>query len=1046
MQAVLFDLDGVLVPTTTLHMRAWSDLFESFLPDGVPAYTDQDYFDYVDGKPRYDGVTSVLESRGIAIPQGSPEDEPSARTVCGLGNLKNSIFEQLLVQQGIQPYDDTVDVLRHYMAAGLRLAVVSSSKNAREVLQRAGIIQYFDEIVDGNVRVRNGLRGKPAPDTFLYGAQLLHADVDETAVFEDAVSGVAAARAGNFGKVVGVDRGAGRKALLKAGADIVIEDLVEMIDGNMSSVRNHLKNRADPLSEESYPIDPWRFTECKAPSDASGTLFSVANGTIGIRGAGASERSLGNGTFLSGFHENRLITYPEDSYGLARVGQSIQGVPDASDFHMVLDGLPVGLHLTASKQSVDFREGVSSATAEYSFGAGRTLTATVSRMACLFEPHLAFIRLTVASKGLAGSSLEIEGRLNAQQDAAVIVSSDPRKSHVTPIGIEKVLHETKEARLRRARAANRQGSALAQADIVDVYRCPNSRLMMAVGVRQFVNGQRTNATRWRLLLGQDTSAEVIRYAAYYNYDIDPSGVSNGLRAATTRPQNPAKLAAACRKTLERYGAVDPSCVLRKQRAWLRRFWKHSDVQIRAKSSRRLQQAVRWELFELAQATASVPNGISAKGLSGSGYEGHYFWDTEIYILPFLIFSDPQKARKVLEYRYRMLPAARRRAAALNVQGALFPWRTINGEEASSYFPAGTAQYHIDADVAYAVDQYVSVTGDVDFLYSQGIDILVETARMWASIGFIDVDNRYHIHRVTGPDEYSALVNDNFYTNAMARFNLQCASEHVARLRRLDPTLFQSIRERLNINDDEVQIWKAYADMMALPYNDRLGIDAQDTDFLRQERWDFKHYRARPLLLHYHSLDIYKKQVLKQPDTVLALLLLGEEFSASQKAADYEYYDAITTGDSTLSAAVQSIVGAEVGRGDLALQYFNESLFADIANAHDNTSDGVHLASAGGVWLSLVEGFAGLRIMNGQIAFTPHLPQGWESVSFNLRIHGDLVKVTVLPDKVATRILKTAGAGSRFSAGSSFAAAQQRSSAAQARQSGMREPAQIAVAS
>ncbi|MCI1220240.1 MAG: beta-phosphoglucomutase family hydrolase [Bifidobacterium sp.] len=1026
MKAVLFDLDGVLVPTTTLHMQAWNDLFTSFLPHDVPAYTDQDYFTYVDGKPRYDGVASVLENRGIEIAQGSPSDEAGVRTICGLGNLKNDIFERLLAQHGIEPYDDTVDVLRHYTAEGLRLAVVSSSKNAREVLKRAGIIQFFDEIVDGDVRVKNGLRGKPAPDTFLFGAQLLHVDVDEAAVFEDAVSGVAAARAGNFGKVIGVNRGVGQKALLKAGADIVIENLVEMIDGSISAVRRRLKDQDDPLSEDIYPIDPWRFTEKRAPSDASGTLFSVANGTIGIRGAGAGDRSLGNGTFLSGFHENRLITYPEDSYGLARVDQSIQGVPDASDFHMILDGRPVDAHLTASKQEIDFRSGASINTVEYGFGPGRTLTATISRVVCLFEPHLALIRLSVASKGLSGSSLEIEGRLNVQQDAILAVSNDPRKNRAVPTGIERVLRETVEPPLRRARAAKTPTSALAQADIVDVYRCQNSRLMMAVGLRQYVNGQRTNATRWRFFLEEGTGVEIERYGAYHNVAIDPRGVSNGLETATLCPQNPSKLAADCRKTLERYGAADPAFVLRKQRAWLTRFWKHSDIRISAKSSDRLQQALRWELFQLAQATASVPNGISAKGLSGTGYEGHYFWDTEIYILPFLIFSDPKKARKVLEYRYRMLPAARRRAAVLNLAGALFPWRTINGEEASSYFPAGTAQYHINADVAYAVEQYVSATGDFDFLYSQGIDILVETARMWASIGFVDVDKHYHIHRVTGPDEYSALVDDNFYTNAMARFNLRCAYENVTRLQRFDPQLFSEVSERLHMGEGEAQTWRAYADAMELPYDERLGIHAQDDDFLHQERWDFQHYKARPLLLHYHSLDIYKKQVLKQPDVVLALMLLGDEFSANQKAADYEYYDAITTGDSTLSAAVQSIVGAEIGREDRALSYFSESLFADIANAHDNTSDGVHLASAGGVWLSLVEGFAGLRVKDGQITFTPHLPQGWDAVSFNLRIHGDLIKVTVLPDKVTTETLKAAST--------------------EPSSRGVKEPARIAVAS
>lgn len=1007
LQAVLFDLDGVLVPTTVLHMKAWKDLFDAFLPKDVAAYTDEDYFKYVDGKPRYDGVSSLLESRGMVLPQGDPADPVDAHTVCGLGNLKNDLFERLLSEQGIDPYDDTVDVLRHYIAQGARLAVVSSSKNAREVLKRAGIIRYFDQIVDGEVRARYGLRGKPAPDTFLYAAQLLNADIDETAVFEDAISGIAAARAGNFALVVGVNRGVGEKALLRAGADIVVDNLIEIVDDNTSTMRKRLDEMEDPLDEDGYPIDDWRLVERTSSSDVSGTLFSVSNGTIGIRGTGASERVLGNGTFLSGFHENAPITYPEDSYGLARVGQMIQGVPDASDFHLFLDGRPIDGNLSDSRQEIDFRQGASTITREYVFGNDRMLQVVLKRVACLFEPNLALITLNLTSKGFSGSSLEIEGRLNAQAHAQT-VSDDPRKGHATGAGIERIARQITGSVTRRTRSVTAgMASGLPESDIFDVYRCENSHLIMAVGLRQYVNGHRTNSTRWRFFLEKDTNIAVVRYAAYHSYALEPLGVSDGLRSRTRVPQDSARLVAKCRRTLNRHGAADPTKVFRKQRGWLVRFWRRADIQISTGSGscNRLQQALRWELFQLAQTTASVPNGISAKGLSGTGYGGHYFWDTEIYILPFLILSDPAKARKILDYRYRMLPAARRRAAALSLDGVLFPWRTINGEEASAYFPAGTAQYHINADIAYAIEQYVSLTGDMEFLGTEGIDILVETARMWASIGFVDVDNRYHIHRVTGPDEYSALVDDNFYTNAMARFNLRAAYNGLKRLADTNVRISTEVFDRLNLDESEMRKWKTYADEMFIPYDSSLGIHAQDAGFLRREPWDFKHLKARPLLLHYHSLEIYKKQVIKQPDAVMALSLLCDEFSLRQQKADFEYYDKITTGDSTLSATIQSIVAATIGREDLAATYFHESLFVDIANAHENTSDGVHLACAGGVWLSLVQGFAGLKIDNGTLVFNPHLPKQWQSLRFRFSLHGNLVGATVTHDGVKTEILK-----------------------------------------
>ncbi|MFT9009362.1 MAG: beta-phosphoglucomutase family hydrolase [Bifidobacterium sp.] len=1007
LQAVLFDLDGVLVPTTILHMEAWKELFDSFLPDDVPAYTDEDYYRYVDGKPRNAGVRAVLESRGISLDGGGESDAMDSLTINGLGTRKNGIFERLLSVHGIEPYEDTVDVLRHYIAQGARLAVVSSSKNARSVLAQAGIIRYFDEIVDGSVREEKGLRGKPAPDTFLYAAQLLGADINETAVFEDAVSGVKAARAGNFGLVVGVDRGAGRRTLMSSGADVTVSNLIEIFDGAPRDGMDSSETETDPLSQDRYPLNDWSFTEKSRPNDDSATLFSVSNGTIGVRAVGAGARSLGNGTFLSGFHDTSWIQYPENAYGLARVDQSVQGVPDASDFHLCLNARPIEQYLVDSRQTIDFRTGISTCVQRYSPGYGQKLEVEIKRAACLFEPNLAVISMKVRDEGLSGSTLEIDGHLNVQALHADMDSDDPRKAR----GSEQVLERIsrKEAKARRTNATGMKSarSSLADSDIVDVYRTQHSRLMVAVGLRQFVNGTRTNSTRWKFYLDGTAEIEVLRYAAYHNCRIEPIGVTDGLEAHTRTSQDEDRLVTACRKTLDRYGSADDSRVLRKQRAWLTRFWKRSDIQIVTKRGdhSRMRQALRWELFQLAQASASIPNGISAKGLSGTGYSGHYFWDTEIYILPFILFSDPAKARRILDYRFSMLPAARRRAAALNLDGALFPWRTIDGEESSSYYPAGTAQYHINADIAFAVERYVSLTEDEDFLAEEGADILVETSRMWASIGFIGEDGKYHIHRVTGPDEYSALVDDNFYTNAMARFNLRTACRRLLSLAEKNPDAFAEIRNRLHLEYSELQTWQLYADRMYLPFDSNLGIHPQATDFLRKEHWDTTHFRARPLLMHYHPLEIYKKQIIKQPDVVMALYLLKDSFPMQQKIADFRYYDAITAGDSTLSATVQSAVAADIGDMDAAVRYLRQSLFVDLANTHANTADGIHLACAGGIWNSLIEGFAGLSVRGNLLEFRPHLPDDWESMTFRLTVHACLLQITIDHDSIHVKTVK-----------------------------------------
>jgi alpha,alpha-trehalose phosphorylase len=453
-----------------------------------------------------------------------------------------------------------------------------------------------------------------------------------------------------------------------------------------------------------------------------------------------------------------------------------------------------------------------------------------------------------------------------------------------------------------------------------------------------------------------------------------------------------------------------------QEAWLEDFWSRSDIQITGHPA--LQQAVRWNLFALAQASARAEGqGIPAKGVTGSGYGGHYFWDTEIYVMPFLTYTMPWAARNAMRFRYSLLPHACSRARELSQRGALFPWRTINGNEASAYYAAGTAQYHIDADIAFAVSQYVGATGDLDFLAREAVDILVETARMWADLGFWRDETRrtFHIHGVTGPDEYTTVVNDNLYTNVLARFNLRRAAHAVWQLERDDPDAYRELVRRTGISPDEPVEWSECADAMAIPFDEFLGIHPQDAHFLEREMWDLENtpLEKRPLLLNYHPLVIYRFQVLKQADVVLALFLQGEEFTAEEKKADFDYYDPITTGDSTLSAVVQSIIAAEVGYADLALRYFHAALFVDLDDRHNNTADGVHVASTGGVWSALACGFGGFRdhgADNGerQWQIDPRLPASWTSLVYRVTLHGTRVRVTVRTDELELCIEDGAG--------------------------------------
>jgi alpha,alpha-trehalose phosphorylase len=399
------------------------------------------------------------------------------------------------------------------------------------------------------------------------------------------------------------------------------------------------------------------------------------------------------------------------------------------------------------------------------------------------------------------------------------------------------------------------------------------------------------------------------------------------------------------------------------------------------------------------------SGVPAKGLTGPGYEGHYFWDTEVYVLPFLSYTWPRIARNLLRFRHSMLGEARRRAGELGQRGAMFPWRTINGEEASAYYQAGTAQYHINADIAYAIRRYVHARGDETFLVEAGAEMLVETARLWDDLGFHGDDGEFHIHGVTGPDEYTTVVNDNAYTNLLARLNLAYAAEVVRRLENDAPEAHARLVADTRLEPGEVAAWERAAAAMHVPYDERRGIHPQDAQFLDREMWDLDNTPPEhfPLLLHYHPLELYRRQVIKQADVVLAMFLLSGMFSDEQKRANFDYYDALTTGDSSLSACVQSIIAADVGDHRRALEYFRFALLMDLADAAGNASDGVHIASAAGVWQALVFGFGGVRDFEGELSISPRLPPPWRSLAFSLRYRDRQIRVRLTHDEEEYRL-------------------------------------------
>jgi alpha,alpha-trehalose phosphorylase len=455
----------------------------------------------------------------------------------------------------------------------------------------------------------------------------------------------------------------------------------------------------------------------------------------------------------------------------------------------------------------------------------------------------------------------------------------------------------------------------------------------------------------------------VRLHKYIAYHTAAQDAPHELRARTVR-------------TLDRVVKYGFEPMERHQREFMADFWQRADIEITGGAvHRRLQQCIRWNLFQLCQATARVEGaGVPAKGLTGQAYEGHYFWDMEIYVMPFLVYTAPHTARNLLQFRHSMLDKARARARELSQKGAMFPWRTINGDEASAYYAAGTAQFHINAAIAYAIRKYAHVTGDVEFLYDYGAEMLVETARLWYDLGFFSdrQGGKFCIHGVTGPDEYTTVVNNNAYTNLMARENLWYAAEVVERMQQERPKQFVALAHDTALDANEPANWKRAADNMFIPYDERTKINPQDENFLDREVWDVKNTPKEkfPLLLHYHPLVIYRHQVIKQADLILAMFLLGDEFSLEQKKRNFDYYDPLTTGDSSLSACIQAIIAAELGYDEATVRYLRFAVLMDLADVGGNVRDGVHVASIGGTWMAMVNGLAGMRDYDGHLSFRP----------------------------------------------------------------------------
>lgn len=738
-----------------------------------------------------------------------------------------------------------------------------------------------------------------------------------------------------------------------------------------------------------FTVEPWVVREPRLDLDAMGqteSVFALSNGHIGLRGnLDEGEPHVLPGTYLNSFYEVRPLPYAEGGYGYPESGQTIINTTNGKLIRLLVDDEPFDLRygtLHRHERVLDMQAGTLNREVEWESPAGRRVRVRSTRMVSLTQRAVAAISYEVelVSNGNEGSGaagdaalLVLQSELVANEqlpgrdaddprlDTALDNVLEPEQSRAGDAGAT-LVHRTRKSGLRCGAAMEHE---VFGPDGVQVSTDANEDLARTTVIARVQPGQ---------------SLRVVKYLAY--------GWSSRRSLPAVYDQVRAAIAAA------RYTGWDG--LVAEQRDYLDDFWATADVEIDGDAE--LQQAVRLATFHILQAGARAERRcIPAKGLTADGYDGHTFWDTETFCLQVLSFVAPEAAADALRWRKSILPLAFERAETLGLKGAAFPWRTIRGHECSGYWPAGTAAFHINADIADAVKRHVHATGDTAFELEVGLELLVATARLWRSLGSHDSAGNFRIDGVTGPDEYSSIADNNVYTNLMAQQNLRYAAEVAAKHPRS--------AARLGVDSEEIASWRDAASAMFIPFDSRLGVHPQSEGFTDHQRWNFEETPADryPLLLNYPYFDLYRKQVIKQADLVLAMQIFPEAFTEEQKRRNFAYYEAITVRDSSLSACTQSVMAARTGHLELAHQYLAEAALVDLQDLAGNTDHGMHIASMAGTWTAVVLGFGGMRCEADGLSFAPVLPTSLSRISFGLKWQGRRIRVSITPEETEYRL-------------------------------------------
>lgn len=727
------------------------------------------------------------------------------------------------------------------------------------------------------------------------------------------------------------------------------------------------------------------------------TLFSLGNGTLGTRGTSCYESDITSseceGTYLNGAYMREAIEYDESAYGFAKFNNKMLQVFNSKSIEILADN-EVFIPIKICEKQLNLRQASYHEVLQLQTSSGKEIKLHVTRIVCQHQQHIMINHYSIEAVNFCGK-LQIKSFIKTN-DSINSKSDDPRVGNLS----------TKDQLLGLDSSSTPEYSF-----ILHQLQAPKSLVIVGTS-HQFEqacqhtaaksNNEQVLADEFEVHL-TDNIVEFSKYSVH----LTSQQLTSVHQERNTQLASD-ELIEQAREELLFAKQLGYKENIKLHQALMDEFWQESDISIKGNDQHQL--AIRLNMLHLTMSAGKDGHrNIAAKGLTGPGYDGHYFWDSEIYIIPYFIYTQPDVARNLLSYRFHCLEQAKSRAKEMgHNQGALFPWRTISGEECSSYFPAGTAQYHINAAISYAVQQYFKASQDWQFIWNEGAELVIETARIWPSLGHFNhnKNGQFCIDTVTGPDEYTALVNNNYYTNAMVRIHLFFAVELINLLKANNKTKHTVLLNRLNISTEEINLWQEIAEKMYLPHQAENNITPQDDSFLDKKSWDFigTPKNKYPLLLNFHPLVIYRHQVLKQADVVLANFLQDDEIDIRLKRNNLAFYEPITTHDSTLSACTHSLAYSETGNPQAAFDYFDNTVLTDLNNLHSNSHYGVHTAAMAGSWMCITQGFAGLRIRNNYASFQPNLPKQWQSLTFKLQLLGCQIQIVLTREQVTYQLL------------------------------------------